>query len=78
MGHDRRYSIDTSKAQTLGWKPARELDEAFAALDHDLHVRRDHGVAERRPQLLLPRKKRRPDHHPNAAQSHRTKRIDQR
>jgi dTDP-glucose 4,6-dehydratase len=31
MGHDRRYSIDTTKAQALGWKPARELDEAIAA-----------------------------------------------
>ncbi len=31
LGHDRRYSIDTSKAQALGWKPARELDEALEA-----------------------------------------------
>jgi len=30
MGHDRRYSIDTTKAQALGWKPARDLDEAIA------------------------------------------------
>ncbi len=29
LGHDRRYSIDTSKAQALGWKPARTLDEAL-------------------------------------------------
>jgi dTDP-glucose 4,6-dehydratase len=31
LGHDRRYSIDTSKIQALGWRPARELDDALAA-----------------------------------------------
>jgi len=31
LGHDRRYSIDCSKVAALGWKPARELDEALAA-----------------------------------------------
>jgi dTDP-glucose 4,6-dehydratase len=31
LGHDRRYSIDTSKAQALGWKPARDLGQALAA-----------------------------------------------
>jgi dTDP-glucose 4,6-dehydratase len=31
LGHDRRYSIDCSKVRDLGWKPARELDEALAA-----------------------------------------------
>lgn len=31
LGHDRRYSIDTTKAQALGWKPARQLDEALEA-----------------------------------------------
>jgi len=31
LGHDRRYSIDTTKVQRLGWQPARELDEALAA-----------------------------------------------
>jgi dTDP-glucose 4,6-dehydratase len=31
LGHDRRYSIDTSKVRALGWKPERELDEALAA-----------------------------------------------
>jgi dTDP-glucose 4,6-dehydratase len=31
LGHDRRYSIDCSKIRSLGWKPARELDEALAA-----------------------------------------------
>jgi dTDP-glucose 4,6-dehydratase len=31
LGHDRRYSIDCAKIRALGWKPARELDEALAA-----------------------------------------------
>jgi dTDP-glucose 4,6-dehydratase len=31
LGHDRRYSIDTSKVRSLGWKPERELDEALEA-----------------------------------------------
>jgi len=31
LGHDRRYSIDCSKARALGWAPARTLDEALAA-----------------------------------------------
>ena len=31
LGHDRRYSIDTSKAQALGWKPTQTLDEALGA-----------------------------------------------
>jgi len=31
LGHDRRYSITTDKAEALGWKPARQLDEALAA-----------------------------------------------
>jgi dTDP-glucose 4,6-dehydratase len=31
LGHDRRYSIDTNKVRALGWRPARELDEALAA-----------------------------------------------
>jgi dTDP-glucose 4,6-dehydratase len=31
LGHDRRYSIDTSKIQALGWRPAQELDDALAA-----------------------------------------------
>jgi dTDP-glucose 4,6-dehydratase len=30
-GHDRRYSIDSSKVRALGWRPARELDEALGA-----------------------------------------------
>jgi dTDP-glucose 4,6-dehydratase len=31
LGHDRRYSISIAKAEALGWKPARQLDEALAA-----------------------------------------------
>jgi dTDP-glucose 4,6-dehydratase len=31
LGHDRRYSIDCSKARALGWEPSRTLDEALAA-----------------------------------------------
>jgi dTDP-glucose 4,6-dehydratase len=30
LGHDRRYSIDCSKANALGWAPSRSLDEALA------------------------------------------------
>lgn len=30
LGHDRRYSITTDKVAGLGWKPARQLDEALA------------------------------------------------
>jgi dTDP-glucose 4,6-dehydratase len=30
LGHDRRYSIDTSKVRALGWKPVHDLDEALA------------------------------------------------
>lgn len=30
LGHDRRYSIDTTKIRALGWAPRRELDEALA------------------------------------------------
>ena len=30
LGHDRRYSIDCSKANDLGWKPSRNLDVAVA------------------------------------------------
>jgi dTDP-glucose 4,6-dehydratase len=31
LGHDRRYSIDTSRIRALGWKPEHDLDEALAA-----------------------------------------------
>ena len=30
LGHDRRYSIDCSKARALGWSPSRNLDSAVA------------------------------------------------
>lgn len=29
LGHDLRYSIDTSKVQALGWKPVETLDQAL-------------------------------------------------
>lgn len=29
LGHDRRYSIDTTKIRSLGWAPARTLDDAL-------------------------------------------------
>jgi dTDP-glucose 4,6-dehydratase len=31
LGHDRRYSIDTTKVRALGWRPTHDLDEALAA-----------------------------------------------
>ena len=31
LGHDRRYSVDTAKIKSLGWSPARNLDDALAA-----------------------------------------------
>ncbi|MFM7061855.1 MAG: dTDP-glucose 4,6-dehydratase [Actinomycetes bacterium] len=31
LGHDRRYSIDCSKARALGWAPRREFREALEA-----------------------------------------------
>lgn len=30
LGHDRRYSVDTTKVRALGWEPAHALDEALA------------------------------------------------
>lgn len=30
LGHDRRYSVDCSKANALGWSPSRDLDTAIA------------------------------------------------
>jgi dTDP-glucose 4,6-dehydratase len=30
LGHDRRYSIDSSKVRALGWEPEHDLDEALA------------------------------------------------
>jgi dTDP-glucose 4,6-dehydratase len=29
LGHDRRYSIDTTKVRALGWTPRHDLDEAL-------------------------------------------------
>jgi dTDP-glucose 4,6-dehydratase len=29
LGHDRRYSLDTTKLRGLGWTPARSFDEAL-------------------------------------------------
>ncbi len=31
LGHDRRYSVDTTKVRELGWKPEHELDSALSA-----------------------------------------------
>jgi dTDP-glucose 4,6-dehydratase len=31
LGHDRRYSIDITKARALGWEPRRDLGEALEA-----------------------------------------------
>ncbi|HLI54330.1 MAG TPA: dTDP-glucose 4,6-dehydratase [Acidimicrobiales bacterium] len=30
LGHDRRYSVDTTKIRALGWSPSRKLDDALA------------------------------------------------
>ncbi len=30
-GHDRRYSVDTSRVRSLGWAPARTLEDALTA-----------------------------------------------
>lgn len=30
LGHDRRYSIDTTRVEALGWRPERDLDTALA------------------------------------------------
>ncbi|MCU1449608.1 MAG: dTDP-glucose 4,6-dehydratase [Acidimicrobiales bacterium] len=30
LGHDRRYSVDTSKIRALGWAPSRDLDEVLS------------------------------------------------
>jgi dTDP-glucose 4,6-dehydratase len=29
-GHDRRYSVDTSRIRALGWAPVRDLDDGLA------------------------------------------------
>jgi dTDP-glucose 4,6-dehydratase len=38
LGHDRRYSIDTTKVRALGWSPRHDLD---AALDQTVRWYRD-------------------------------------
>jgi dTDP-glucose 4,6-dehydratase len=30
-GHDRRYSLDTTKLKRLGWEPQQSFDEGLAA-----------------------------------------------
>jgi dTDP-glucose 4,6-dehydratase len=30
LGHDRRYSVDSSRMRALGWRPERDLDDALA------------------------------------------------
>ncbi len=30
LGHDQRYSLDSSKLQKLGWRPRYEFEEAMA------------------------------------------------
>ncbi len=30
-GHDRRYALDTTRLQGLGWPPRRSFEEAIAA-----------------------------------------------
>lgn len=30
LGHDRRYSVDSSRVTALGWRPARDLDTGLA------------------------------------------------
>ena len=41
LGHDRRYSIDTTKVQALGWRPTRDFDDALAATVDFYRSRRD-------------------------------------
>ena len=31
LGHDRRYSVDSTKVRNLGWAPSADLEEALAA-----------------------------------------------
>ena len=29
-GHDRRYSVDTTRIRSLGWTPSRDMDAGLA------------------------------------------------
>jgi dTDP-glucose 4,6-dehydratase len=40
-GHDRRYSLDSSKLRALGWRPERSLDEGLAETVAWYRERRD-------------------------------------
>jgi dTDP-glucose 4,6-dehydratase len=40
-GHDRRYSVDTTKVRALGWAPAHDLDSALESTVAWYRDRRD-------------------------------------
>ncbi|MFQ5426753.1 MAG: dTDP-glucose 4,6-dehydratase, partial [Gaiellales bacterium] len=40
-GHDRRYSLDSSRLRALGWRPATGFDEGLAATVEWYRARRD-------------------------------------
>jgi dTDP-glucose 4,6-dehydratase len=40
-GHDRRYSLDSSKLRSLGWRPARSFEEGLATTVEWYRERRD-------------------------------------
>src|SRR5207249_5606014 len=40
-GHDRRYSLDSSRLETLGWKPVRSFEEGLAETVAWYRERRD-------------------------------------
>jgi dTDP-glucose 4,6-dehydratase len=41
LGHDRRYSLDTSRIRALGWQPARRFEEGLAETVAWYRERRD-------------------------------------
>jgi dTDP-glucose 4,6-dehydratase len=41
LGHDRRYSLDSSKIEGLGWRPARDFSEGLAETVDWYRSRRD-------------------------------------